>query len=211
MFHPYGLLIGIAIVAGWSVAERIEPRVNKVLPWILVFGLLGARAYHVIDKWEYYIENMGQIVALWNGGLGIWGGVIGGIVGWWVGTRNQELETRVRMLGAIVTGLPLAQAIGRIGNGISGEFVEKVWIFEWWGVEAILDLFLFSILSGLRNDENKSKIKVGIYLVGYGMIRFVLEFSRVDNWKSAGLGVAQWVSLTSLVVGLFLWRVNVQD
>ncbi len=170
MFHLYGLFIGIAVVAGWSVAEKIEPRVGRVAPFILVAGLVGARAYHVIDLWAYYSQDLWQIVAVWNGGLGIFGGIIGGVLAVWIYFKRDSLK----VLGAIVSGLPLAQAIGRIGNGINGEFVNKVWILPWWSAEAILDLMLFVLLRGLS-----SKARVGGYLVGYGLIRLVLQPYRM--------------------------------
>lgn len=165
MFHWYGVFIGIAIVVGWSVAEGIDPKVNKIAPWVLLFGLLGARIYHVIDFWDYYSLHLNQIVMVWKGGLSIWGGLMGGLLAWWiVGRRSWE------MLGAVVTGLPLAQAIGRLGNAINGEFINRVWILPWWAAEAIFDLMLFALLWG-----RTPKYRIWIYLLGYGLIRLVLQ------------------------------------
>ena len=73
MINLYGLIVGIAIVVGWSVGEYIEPKVSKVAPWVI-----GARIYHIIDLWGYYSDNLGQMMAVWNGGMSIWGGLIGG-------------------------------------------------------------------------------------------------------------------------------------
>ena len=174
MFHWYGFFIGLAIVVGWSVAERIDPKVNKVAPWVLVMGLIGARVWHVIDMWEYYGQNLTQVVAVWEGGMSIWGGLIGGGVGLWIGTRNQESGMKVKMLGAVVTGLPLAQAIGRIGNGVNGEFVNKVWLLPWWACEAVLDLLLFILIWRTRPTW-----RVWVYLIGYGLIRLVLQPYRM--------------------------------
>ncbi len=164
MFHIYGLVVGIAIVVGWSVAERIEPKVNKVAPLVIGLGLLGARIYHVVDLWDYYSQNMWQIWNLWNGGMSIWGGIIGGGLGWWVSGGD------LKILSAMVTGLPLAQAIGRIANGVNGEFVQRVGILPWWGAEALLDLMLFVLLRG-----STPKYRIWIYLVCYGLIRLVLQ------------------------------------
>lgn len=178
MFHLYGMFIGIAIVVGYTVAEKLEPRVGKIAPWVIVLGLLGARVYHVIDFWEYYGQNLGQIVAVWNGGMSIWGALIGGMIGFWVGSsreQNQDLGFRLRALGAIVTVLPLAQAIGRIGNGVNGEFTSIVGILPWWSVEMILDLALFGVMWGLGLRELSPKVKVLTYLVGYGLIRYFLQ------------------------------------
>ena len=176
MFHLYGLFIGIAVVAGWSVAEKVEPKVGRVAPWILVAGFVGARAYHVIDLWQYYSQNLGEIVMVWNGGMSIWGGIIGGYGAFQIASLNLQFtrKERLSILGAMATGLPLAQAIGRLGNGINGEFVERVWILPWWSAEVILDLMLFVLLRGLS-----SKARVGGYLVGYGLIRLVLQPYRM--------------------------------
>lgn len=166
MFHLYGLFIGLAIVVGWTIAERSEPRVNQVAPWVILAGLLGARTYHVLEMWSYYGENLSQIVKVWNGGLSIWGGLIAGTI---VSLIYFKGET-YKFLSAVVTGLPLAQAIGRLGNGVNGEFINKVWILPWWAAEAILDLILFGIIYKIS-----AKWRVGVYLLGYGLIRYLLQ------------------------------------
>lgn len=181
MFHLYGLFIGLAVVVGYSVAEKIEPKVSKIAPWILSFGFVGARMWHVVDMWGYYSQNLSQIVAVWNGGLGIWGGIIGGGVGMWIASsraKSRDPSTTVGMtsiLAAIVTGLPLAQAIGRLGNAVNGEFWDRVWFIPWWAAEAILDLILFVLLRGLP-----SKWRVATYLIGYFLIRLLLNPLRAD-------------------------------
>jgi prolipoprotein diacylglyceryltransferase len=176
MFHLYGLMIGIAVGVGHSVAEKIEPEVNKIAPWVIVLGIVGARVWHVIETWSYYGQNLSDIVRVWNGGLSIWGGIIGGILAWWiVDPPCREAGRRSwRSLGAIATVLPLSQAIGRVGNGINGEFTNLVWILPWWGAEALLDLMLFVLLRGFS-----SKYKIWVYLVGYGLIRLVLQPYRL--------------------------------
>lgn len=166
MFQWYGLIIGVAIVVGWSIAEKIEPKISKPAPWILLFGLLGARIYHVVDLWSYYSQNLPQIPMVWNGGLSIWGGLIGGAIVTIVYFKGSTLK----VMAAIVAALPLAQAIGRLGNGVNGEFVNKVWIMPWWAAEAILDLILFGIMWGIP-----LKWRVVVYLVGYGLIRYLLQ------------------------------------
>lgn len=185
MIHLYGLFIGIAVVVGYSVAEKIEPKVSKVAPWVLGLGFVGARLWHVVDMWSYYAVNLGQIVAVWNGGLGIWGGIIGGGIGLLIARARHAspLQEYTNILMAMVTGLPLAQAIGRIGNGVNGEFYDKVWIWPWWGAEMILDLILFGIIYKLRaNDDSPLQgiTAVFVYLVGYFLIRLILNPFRMD-------------------------------
>lgn len=181
MFHWYGLIVGIAAIAGWSVAEKIEPKVNKVLLWVLIGGFVGARLYHVIDLWSYYGQNLAQIVAVWNGGLGIFGGIIGGGIGLYIGTRKQELESRMKVLAAMVTGLPLAQAIGRWGNFANHELLgkngEPLFLYE-----SLLDLLLFGIIWRMRLRGSTPKCLVGIYFFGYGLIRLILEPFKPNPW-----------------------------
>jgi phosphatidylglycerol---prolipoprotein diacylglyceryl transferase len=168
MFHLYGFFIGLAIVVGYSVAEKLEPRIVKIAPWVIGFGIVGARLYHVIDLWEFYSQNPQLIVAVWNGGMSIWGALLGGLFAWLlVGRGSWEL------LGASAVALPLAQAIGRIGNGVNGEFTNLVFGIPWWSAEAILDLFLFTILWSRRGQS--PQVKMVIYLVGYGLIRAILQ------------------------------------
>lgn len=176
IFHWYGLFIGIALVTGWSIAEHIEPKVNKVAPWVIGVGLVGARIYHIVDLWEYYAQNLGQILQIWKGGMSIWGGLLGGYAAFEIINlkfSNSQID-KWNILGAIVTALPLAQAIGRVGNGVNGEFINLVWGLPWWAAEASLDLMLFVVLRGFS-----SKWRVGVYLVGYGLIRLVLQPYRL--------------------------------
>src|SRR3990167_8529847 len=87
--HIYGLLIGIGIWLGYETSRWYARRlkieeivVDKALLWTVIPGLIGGRLYHVIDLWqEVYRYNPLQIIKVWEGGLGIYGAIIGGIVG----------------------------------------------------------------------------------------------------------------------------------
>src|SRR5690554_4608987 len=96
--HMYGLFIGMGIIAGAKVAERVlllsQGRESKssqhsitsddlwnVVVVSLVAGIIGARAYHVIDQWHYYANNLDKVMAVWNGGLGIYGAMLGAVIG----------------------------------------------------------------------------------------------------------------------------------
>jgi len=172
MFHLYGLIVGIAIVVGWSLAEQLDPKVGKVAPWVMLGGLIGARLWHVGDYWSYYSENLIKIAAVGEGGLSIWGGILGGGIGLAIARARHAspLQETMNTLVAMVTALPLAQAIGRIANGVNGEFTNLVWGVPWWGMEAILDLILFGLIWIIPK-----KWRVGGYLLGYGAIRLVLQ------------------------------------
>jgi len=166
MFNVYGLIVGIAAAVWWSMAEYLEPRLKKIIPWILLLSLVGARAYHVFEYWDYYQSNNVATFRVWEGGLSIWGALLLG---------GGYLTFRVKkMWWAVVTPLPLAQAIGRVANGVNGEFGNLVLGIPWWGMEALLDLVLFGVLVRLKQEW-----RLGGYLVGYGLIRLVLQPYRM--------------------------------
>jgi phosphatidylglycerol---prolipoprotein diacylglyceryl transferase len=135
--HWYGLLIVLgAVFAAWistkEAARRGEDpeRVWDLLIWVLIFGIIGARLYHVFSTptgnfagWAYYREHPIDIIAFWNGGfrgLGIYGAVLGGIIGVAIYTRIAHLSL-LRWLDITTPGLLIAQAIGRMGNFINQE------------------------------------------------------------------------------------------
>lgn len=139
MFNFYGFFISLGILAGILVIEKIKPLLNKkylisqvnvddIFPWVLIFGLIGARLYHIIDYWQYYSQNIWQIFYLWQGGLGIFGGILGGIIGLWIFSRIKYKKLKINkkdffllLLDLLVIGLALGQAIGRWGNYFNQE------------------------------------------------------------------------------------------
>ena len=93
MFNFYGIFIALGILVGALVVEKLQRKllvvsgelsVVDILPWVLVPGIAGARLYHVIDYWSYYGEDLIKIFFVWEGGLGIFGGILGGVIGLWL-------------------------------------------------------------------------------------------------------------------------------
>ncbi|KKS05883.1 prolipoprotein diacylglyceryl transferase [candidate division WWE3 bacterium RIFOXYD1_FULL_43_17] len=212
----YGLLISISILACLSAAEKIFPSKKKEIwdmgLYAVVAGIIGARLYHVIDYWQYYTSDPLQVFKLWNGGLGIWGAIIGGIIG--VGiyswTRRKTFPESADMAATV---LPLGQAIGRWGNFFNSELSGKETTLPWavqgrhpiFLYESLLDLLLFFFLVSTAKKERIPGFLLSIYLFGYGVIRFVLEFLRVGPWKVGALNVAQMVSILSIVMSLIIY------
>jgi phosphatidylglycerol:prolipoprotein diacylglycerol transferase len=135
--HWYGLLIVTgAVLAAWLATKEAKRRgedpehVWSLLIWVLVFGIIGARLYHVFSTpagdfagWAYYRQHPLDIIAFWNGGfrgLGIYGAVIGGVLAVAIYAGRHRLKL-LRWLDILAPGLLLAQAIGRMGNRINQE------------------------------------------------------------------------------------------
>jgi prolipoprotein diacylglyceryl transferase len=127
-FNFYGLMIAAAVIAAAWVAQRrwqalggFAGTITPIALWAVVFGLVGARLYSVITSWQ--VDTGGDPVRaleIWQGGLGIWGGVAGGVLGGWVKARRMHLVLPP-LLDMAAPALPLAQAIGRWGNYFNQE------------------------------------------------------------------------------------------
>jgi phosphatidylglycerol:prolipoprotein diacylglycerol transferase len=135
--HWYGLLIVTgAVLAAWLATKEAKRRgevpehVWSLLIWVMIFGIIGARLYHVFSTptgdfagWAYYRQHPLDIIAFWNGGfrgLGIYGAVIGGVLAVVIYAGRHRLKL-LRWLDILAPGLLLAQAIGRMGNRINQE------------------------------------------------------------------------------------------
>ena len=126
--HFYGLLIAIAVLVAAWLAQRRWARLGgypgTIVPiafWAVVAGLIGARLYSVVTSWQ---QDTGghfvQIFEIWNGGLGIWGGVAGGVLGGWLKARRMHVPLPP-LFDVVAPTLALAQAIGRWGNYFNQE------------------------------------------------------------------------------------------
>ncbi|MEV1330054.1 prolipoprotein diacylglyceryl transferase [Micromonospora costi] len=128
--RAYALCIIVGILVACVVTEyRLRRRgvapgaVLDIAVWAVPAGIIGARIYHVITSPEKYFGTGGdpmKAFAIWEGGLGIWGAVAGGALGAWIAARQLGIPLTV-VADALAPGLPLAQAIGRVGNWFNNE------------------------------------------------------------------------------------------
>ncbi len=138
--RAYALCILLGIVAACAITEvRLRRRgapkwmVLDVAVWAVPFGIVGARIYHVITSPAGYFGANGdplQAFAVWNGGLGIWGAVAGGAVGAWIACRRLGVPLTF-FADALAPGLPVAQAIGRLGNWFNNELFGSSTSLPW--------------------------------------------------------------------------------
>lgn len=138
--RAYALFIVLGIVIACIVTElRLRQRgvqpntVLDIAVWAVPFGVIGARIYHVITSPQAYFGSGGDPIRalyIWEGGLGIWGGVAGGALGAWIACRQMRLPF-VMVMDAAAVGLPLAQAVGRLGNWFNNELYGKPTDLPW--------------------------------------------------------------------------------
>jgi phosphatidylglycerol:prolipoprotein diacylglycerol transferase len=247
--HWYGLLIvsGILAAAGIStlLAKRWDEDPNLVwdaLTWCVFLGLIGARLYHVVtvppsmgvDRW-YYFRNPLEILAIWKGGLGIYGAVAGGALGLYIVVRRAGRDMW-RWLDITSPGLALAQAIGRWGNFVNQELYGRPTDLPW-GIyiapqnrlpgfesfERFHPIFLYEslwnlgicLLLVLLTWRYRKKLASGViaclYFGLYSLIRFLLDFLRLDSASVGGITIAQIVALVIIVASVLgvMWRSRV--
>jgi phosphatidylglycerol:prolipoprotein diacylglycerol transferase len=132
----YGIIIMFGALMAALLAQRLLRRKNRDpeivwdgLIWALIFGIIGARLYHVFTPsisaggWQQtlnYLRNPISIFITWQGGLGIPGGIVGGILGLYIFARRNNLPLGI-LLDVAAPGVALAQAIGRWGNFVNQE------------------------------------------------------------------------------------------
>lgn len=197
----YGLFIGLSFALGVFYFEKYNHTIfpNKLAIFevsLFFFSLLGARLYHVAHFWGYYSQNPLQILNTRGGGLGLFGGLISGFFYILTFTKINRIPL-IAILGPIFSILPLCQAIGRLGNFFNHEIYSPsglpVWLYE-----SLACLFLFFLM----RLPDLSKSPISSYLIGYGFIRFFLEFLRTDTWTISGFKIAQIISIIFIIVGI---------
>jgi phosphatidylglycerol:prolipoprotein diacylglycerol transferase len=247
--HWYGILIVVGILAATYLSTLLAKLRGKdpefvwdALTWCVLLGIVGARLYHVVTvtpsmgvgRW-YYFENPAKIFALWEGGLGIYGAVAGGLLGLYIVVRRAD-ENLLEWTDIIVPGLVLAQAIGRWGNFVNQELYGRPTDLPWaiyidpqyrlpgyemyerfhptflyesvWNVATCLVLVY---LTWRYRDKLITGLTTAIYFISYSTIRFLLEFIRLDSAAIGAVPIAQIVALCVIVASsvFLVWRVKV--
>ncbi len=230
MVRWYGVIVATAIAVGvWLAAREAERKgfkkddIYDSTLWVITGGLIGARLFHVLDHWPHeYVLNPVRALYIWEGGLAIWGGVIGGLIAvallaWRRGWRLPSL------LDAIVPGLVLAQAIGRVACIITGDAMGKptagpfgfsytspnamvpelgVYYTPMPVYEIIANLAIFPLLWRLRKRHWPDGLLFLVYLALYSAERFLLAFTSSYQIIAFGLTQSQIVALITFAVAL---------
>ncbi|MFF5178465.1 prolipoprotein diacylglyceryl transferase [Micromonospora sp. NPDC000316] len=191
--RAYALCIIVGIVlACWVTERRLRQRgvapgaVLDIAVWAVPAGIIGARIYHVLTSPEKYFGAGGdpmKAFAIWEGGLGIWGAVAGGAVGAWIAARQLGIPFTV-VADALAPGLPLAQAVGRLGNWFNNELFGGRTTLPW-GLE-IHRMDPDNPGHALRDDAGQPILEPGLYqptflyeaLWNLGVVALVLILDR---------------------------------
>jgi phosphatidylglycerol:prolipoprotein diacylglycerol transferase len=194
----YGLILGICFVIGITYFYRHNKSIPKKQEDFFIFstlisGLIGARVYGVITDLDYFSQNPIQILNLRGGGLGIFGGLIGAIIFILIFCIKNKINI-LSVFNTLSPVIPLCQSIGRWGNFFNHEIYsvtgQPIWFYE-----SVFMLLVFFVLQKIKTHQT------GIYLISYGIIRFFLEFIRIDTIHVFILSLAQILSLLFIIFG----------
>ncbi len=234
--RAYGLLIALGVFAAiWLSDRRWRARggepgtIASLAMWAVPGGLIGARLYHLATDYELYTHHPANMFKIWQGGLGIWGGIAGGVAGGAIYLKRHHIPLR-DMMDVVAPALPLAQAIGRFGNWFNQELYGRPTTLPWGlkidvahrpaaypNAQAFQPTFLYEVIWDLVVVgivlwvEKRVRLRRGylfaVYVSAYTFGRFFTEYLRIDfAHKFLGLRLNDWTSIVVFVVstGLLL-------
>lgn len=229
----YGLIIAVglvlAVIYGCCSAKRFGITSDKLLNCVIVgtiTGIIGARLYYVFFRWDYYSQNLGSIFAINEGGLAIYGGIIGALIGGLIVAKITKMNIP-GLLDVAALGFLIGQGIGRWGNFFNQEAYGTVTDLPWrmvsegTNMQAVHPCFLYESLWCLLGFVilhfiSKTKIRkyygqiALMYMVWYGFERAIVEGLRTDSLYTPilNLRVSQLVSVVIFVIGLGFLIIN---
>lgn len=222
----YGVLIAMGVLGAVVVAQRRERRLglpkDTALDLALVgvpAAIVGARAYYVLFSWEYYAAHPGDILNVRQGGLAIYGGVLGGVLAGWIYCRVKKIPF-LACLDLAAPALALGQAVGRWGNFLNQEaygravtdpglqffplavFIEgSGWHWATFFFESLWCalIVVFLLVAERRGFFRRRGDTFGAYLFLYALERTLVEGLRTDSLYLGPLRVSQVLSLAGLL------------
>ncbi|MDF1512643.1 MAG: prolipoprotein diacylglyceryl transferase [Anaerolineae bacterium] len=246
--HWYGFLIVTGILLGARVATYRAKASGEspdiiwdMMLFVVIAAVIGARVYHVFSQpsngligWQYYKAHPIEALYIWQGGLGIYGAIIGGVIGVALFCWRRKLNP-LQWLDFLAPGMAVGQAIGRWGNYMNRELYGPPTTLPWglridpqYRIMAYADTsqypvdtlfhptFLYESLGALLvclvllwiaerfSDRLLHGDMMLLYLCGYSLVRFFTEFLRPDAWMAGVLAAAQLFALGSIGLSLLV-------
>lgn len=234
----YGLFFALGFLLGYYIIERMfrreqipEQWLDKLFIYVVVATVIGARLGHVIFYgWDYYSQNPGEILAIWQGGLASHGGAIGILVAIYFYSKKVSKKSPIWILDRLVVPVALAAVFIRMGNLMNSEIVGEVtsvsWAFWFQRVdpdqevlrhpaqiyEALAYLIVFVVLMYLywrTEARNRQGLLFGIFLIGIFASRFFIEFVKASQEafeESMTLNMGQILSIPFVLMGVYFVR-----
>ncbi len=223
--YIYGVVVALAFLLAiiWLTKNCkrfgiLENDLYDAIIWAIPLGIIGARLYYVLFSFDYYLANPSKIIAIWEGGLAIYGGIIAGILVIFFLCRHKKMRVAA-MLDLVIIGVIIGQIIGRWGNFFNREafgtettvfcrmgltspdgntiYVHPTFLYEsLWNLALFIFLCIF-IKKGKRKYNGQIML---IYLFVYGIGRTLIEGLRTDSLYLGGTGIRVSQLLSALLV-----------
>lgn len=232
----YSLAYIIGILAGWWLLLKMAKRpgspmtgkhVDDLISWATLGVILGGRLGYVIfyNPAEYIADPLG-VLRLWEGGMSFHGGLTGVILAIFLYARSKGLSA-LRILDYVAVVTPIGLLLGRFANFVNGELWGRPTDGSWGiifpdagpeprhpsqlyeaATEGLLLLILLNLLFWGTNARMKPGLLGGVFIAGYGLSRFLIEFWREPDAQLGVLGIGltmgQLLSLPMIFLGLWL-------
>lgn len=237
--YYYGVILAIAIcvgvlVADWAGKHFFNLKKDTIIdasPYLIIFGIIGARLYYCLLNLEFYTRFPTEIFAIRHGGISIHGAILGGLVGLIIFAKRHNFSIP-KLCDTSCIGLAIAQAIGRWGNFFNSEafgtptdlpwklyiapqyrpipYQENEYFHPAFLYESILNIGIFFVLLLIIT---KFKLKSGnlalIYLILYSFVRIIVESIRLDSvMYILGMPIAILISIFIIIISVLLIILN---
>ena len=231
----YGVIIGLGFILGMLYCAKKSRRFGiseddlyDVMIWLLPCSILGARLYYVAFRLDYYLDHMSEFLAIWNGGLAIYGGIIAGVLVIVVICRRKHIPVGA-FLDLLAFGLLIGQILGRWGNFMNREafgaqtdifcrmglispngstiYVHPTFLYEsFWN----LCVFLFLVIWEKRGGRKYDGQCITLYFLLYGIGRAWIEGLRTDSLYIGSTGIRVSQALSLVIVALCIAYLLIQ-
>ena len=226
LFTAVGVVVGVAVAAAFARrAGYHEDTIYNVALALVIGGIIGARGLYVIENWSQFENNLGDIFAVNEGGISIYGALIGGTVGAWGYAFLTKVPNIPRGADIAAMGAILGMATGRIGDIINGEHFAEPTSLPW-GVsythggspsfmqelagllqqpqhpavayELLGDVAIFLVLVLIYSRVRRDGVTFFSWVLLYGAMRLGVSFLRLDDLVFVGLRTAQIIAIVTM-------------
>jgi len=233
--HWYGLMYLLAFALAWwlgrwrirrGLSDLTQRQLEDLIFYAVLGIVLGGRlGYALFYQTQQYLANPVSLLYLWQGGMSVHGGLLGVLVALFLFARKQG-KTFLEIGDTVAPLVPLGLAAGRTGNFINGELWGRATDWPWGMIfpqsgtllarhpsqlyqMALEGLLLFVLLWVFARKPRPVGQISGLFLTGYGVLRFLVEYTREPDaflgLLAAGLSMGQWLSLPMIVIGTVIF------
>ena len=228
----YGIFLSLAIFSVYIYSKynsskyKIESlEIDRLFPWLFIGGIAGSRIYHLLGSYRSYTSPL-EYFYLWNGGLGIYGAVLGFLFVLFL-FYTKDVKKLLNLLNLISPSVLLGIAVGRIGNYFNIEafgppanlpwkifvplnlrpleYINNSYFHPTFAYESLLCFLFFIFFLILRKRINKlNNMGFAYFCISYGIIRLITEQYRFDTLTIGAIKIASVISIILIIIGVYL-------